>query len=288
MNFRGAQRRSQRCPRVGAAQCVFCLAIVGGLAGAAAPSRAACGRPAGMVEVASIDGRLDVALADGRMIRLAGLDLPSVDRAPPEIAKAARDDLAGLLVGKQAELFALASGSDRWGRILADLGVPDASGGESSAASALLSGGYARVRPEFETRGCAAARLALEDQARRSGLGVWRDAAFAVLPADDGRRLRQYDGHFVVVEGRVRRVGFGRSRLYLDLGPRGAGTIVVQRRLEPILARSGNPVSAWVGETIRARGAIDGRFGPRIEVSDPAMIEFVRRPDASGAEDPHP
>ncbi len=286
MNLRGAQRRFapfRRRRPAGVALAVFAVfAVAGG-----GSALAGCGRPAGTVDVVSVDERLAIALADGRLVRLGGLDGPSPDRGAPELAKAARDALSGLAAGKRAELLLLAATPDRWGRTVADLALPEAGGGESSVASALLAEGYARVRPEFETRSCAAARLKLEDEARREGLGLWRDPAFAVLPAGDGRRLRQYDGQFVVVEGKVRRVGFGRSRLYLDLGSRGGATIVVDRRLGPILVRGGDSIDALVGRVIRARGALDGRFGPRIAVSDPAMIEIERRSGATGEEDPH-
>jgi hypothetical protein len=58
------------------------------------------------------------------------------------------------------------------------------------------------------------------------------------------------------------------------------------RKLEKALARDGRPVGALVGQTIRARGALDDRFGPRIEVTDPAMIEAARRADAPGEAKP--
>jgi len=83
-----------------------------------------------------------------------------------------------------------------------------------------------------------------------------------------------------VIEGVVRRVGFGRSRLYLDLVPKGGPTIVVPRKLEPAFARAGLALGAAAGETIRVRGTIDDRRGPRVEVSEPAMVEFLGRFDA--------
>ena len=73
----------------------------------------------------------------------------------------------------------------------------------------------------------------------------------------------------------MRRVGFARSRIYVELVPRDGPTVVVARKLETALAREGLPVAAMVGQTIRAR-ALDDRFGPRIEVVDPAMIEIAR------------
>ena len=107
---------------------------------------------------------------------------------------------------------------------------------------------------------------------------------YSVIQASDSGTLKGRDGQFVIVEGRVRRVGVGRSRVYLDLASRDGLAIVIARRLEQALAQAGRPVEALEGKTIRARGALDDRIGPRIEVSEPAMIEIVRRADASGAE----
>jgi micrococcal nuclease len=255
----------------------------------ACPGLAACGQPAGRVHATSVDERLDAVLQDGRTVRLGGLDAPNEDRGAPEIVKGARDFLERRLVGRDADLQSLAPRVDRWGRVVGDLWLPDSEGGPAgSTAAALLAAGYARVRPEFETRNCAAERLAIEDGARRAGLGIWRDPDFAVIRSSDSAELHSRDGRFVVVEGAVRRVGFARSRLYLELVPHDGPTIVVARKLEAAFARTGRPVGALVGQTIRARGALDDRFGPRIEVSDPEMIEILRRADASGEAEPRP
>jgi endonuclease YncB( thermonuclease family) len=244
--------------------------------------------PRGAVQPVGVDQRLDIALSDGRTVRLGGLDAPSSDRGAPEIAGAAQVFLSRRLLGREADLVLLAAATDRWGRTVADLNLSDsADGSAASIAEALLTAGLARVRPEFETRGCAVERLKIEDGARRAALGIWRDPEFAVVSSSDSAGLRRRDGRFVVIEGMVGRVGFARSRIYLELVPRGGPTIVITRKLEPALAREGRPVGALVGETIRARGALDDRFGPRIEVSEPAMIEIARRADASGETEPH-
>ncbi len=255
----------------------------------AAPGFAACGRPGGRVQAISVDQRLDILLSDGRTVRLGGLDAPDSDRGAPEIASAAHDFLSRRLLGRESDLIVLAAATDRWGRTVADISLPDSTEGSAdSTAAALLAAGLARVRPELETRGCVAERLAIEDRARRAALGIWRDPDFAVIPSTDSAALRRHDGRFVVIEGMVRRVGFARSRLYLELVPRDGPTIVIARKLEPALEREGRPVGELVGQTIRARGALDDRFGPRIEVVEPAMIEIARRADASGEAEPHP
>ena len=255
----------------------------------ASPCLAACGRPAGRVEAVGVDERLDIELSDGRIVRLGGLDAPNAERGSPETANSAREFLSARLLGRPADLIQLAGGADRWGRTVADLVLADPRDGSAgSTAAALLTAGYARVRPEFETRGCAAERLAIEAEARQEQKGIWRDPQFAVIQSSNSAELRRWARRFVVVEGMVRRVGFARSRIYLELVPRDGPTIVVARKLETALAREGRPVAAMVGQTIRARGALDDRFGARIEVADPAMIEIARRADASGEAKPHP
>ena len=287
MDFGSAHRFRRRSPPLAQRADVWLGLIVAGL-GFAFPAFGECGRPAGKVEVVAVDERLDIGLADGRFIKLAGLDMPEPERGGPS-ARAARAFLLRRLVGREAELDLLADGTDRWGRTLADLSPPAAQRDPAeSAASALLRAGYARVWPEFETRACAAYRLALEDRARRDSLGIWADPEYAVISSFDAAGLARRDGQFVVLEGRVRRVGFGRSRLYLDLAPRDGPTIVVARRLEKAFANAGRPIDALVGQTIRARGVLDDRFGPRLEVGEPAMIEVLRRWDAEGVDRQRP
>ncbi len=117
-------------------------------------------------------------------------------------------------------------------------------------------------RPAFEARGCAAERLRIEDEARSQGLGLWADPRYAVVDAADAEALRRNGGRLVVIEGRVRRVGFGRSRLYLDMVPKGGPTIVVPRKLEPAFAGAGHSLDAAAGaDDSCARGARQP-FGP--------------------------
>ena len=96
-----------------------CLAFA--LAARALPT---CGAPSGIGRVAGVDERLDIALADGRLVRLAGLDLSRIRRGAARTAEAARR-ISGrpCSAGRDVELRLLASGTDRWGRRLADLAI---------------------------------------------------------------------------------------------------------------------------------------------------------------------
>ncbi len=245
------------------------------------PAFAACGVAAGTGKVAEVTQRLEIRLQDDRLVRLAGLDVPDAQRGEAETAANARAFLADRQAGREVGLLALAAKPDRWGRILADLSLPDPSGGASSVASLLLSQGFARVRPEFETRGCVADRLAAERNARAAGLGLWNDPDYSILEASDVEELAGRDGRFVIVEGVVRRVGVGRARLYLDFGGRDGFTVVVARKSQNAFQSAGVPLNALPGEKIRVRGVLDDRFGPRLEVAEPLMVERLGRAETS-------
>ena len=260
--------------------------------GFAAPAFGNCGAPAGSVNVIGVDERLDIKLADGRLVRLGGLDLPRPGLGDPGTVKAARDYLAARLVGREVELDLLVNGTDRWDRMIADISVSeamsDSADASGSIAAAMLQAGYARVKPEFETRNCTLGRLAIEGIARRAALGIWRDPELTVNSALETSSLRRRKGEFVVIEGRVRRVGFGSSHIYLDFAPHDGPTIVIARRLENAFAKTGHPLGAFAGQFIRARGVLDYRSGLTLEVREPAMIETIHRPDMQGLDKPRP
>ncbi len=241
------------------------------------PAVAACGAAAGKIRIAEVTDRLELRLADGRLARLAGLDTPDARRGDPQTAAAARAFLSDRLAGKEATLVIFSPKPDRWGRIIADIVPPE---GET-AAKQLISRGFARVRPEFETRGCVGERLAAEQNARTAGLGLWNDPDYSILDATDGEELAQQDGRFVIVEGVVRRVGAGRSRFYLDFGGRGGFTVVVARKSQTAFQSAGASLTSLAGERIRVRGVLDGRFGPRLEITEPPMLERLGKAEAS-------
>jgi micrococcal nuclease len=226
--------------------------------------------------VAGVSERLEIELADGRLLRLAGLDTPDPNRGEPETARAARAFLTQFLGMGDVAVKALAPKPDRWNRTLADVFVAGpAPQPAQSAAAALLWAGFARVRPEVETRDCQSVRLAAEDAAREQGLGLWTDPYYAVLQAGDSEDLRARDGLFAIVEGKVIRVGVGRSRYYVDFGRRGAFTATIPKRQEKLFGRAGIDVTALAGATLRIRGALDNRFALRMEIMDPQQIERI-------------
>ena len=216
-----------------------------------------CGDVAETAEVKASAPGGEILLADGRRARLGGL-------AVTPDAEQALQRLAGQRVG----VARLARGPDRWGRSVVDL---IAAGGQSVAIDLILQG-LARVRPEPETRACEGERMEAEQAARAAGEGVWARAD-AILAADDPAALAEADGRFVLVEGVVRRVGGARAKIYLDFGGRDGFSVVVARKAESLFRRSGVDLLSLRGRRVLVRGVMDVRFGPRIEIADPSMIE---------------
>ena len=227
--------------------------------------------------VSAIGERLEIVLGDGRRIRLTGLDGPDSGRGDPDLAAKAHSFAADWLVGREVGVQVVATKPDRWGRIVAELSAaspasaPDAP--PVSVSLALLRAGYGRVWPEPEVRSCLVDLLRAEAQARDDRLGVWRDPYYAVLDAADRQNLLAHDGQFAVIEGVALKVGEGRSRYYVDLALHRGFTIVIPKRRVKIFERAGISIPALTGIRIRVRGALDGRFGPRIEISEPDAIE---------------
>ena len=247
---------------------------------ACAPARGApCGAaPAQSVTIANVDERLEFTLADSRLVRLAGLDVPDQDRGEPATAAAARDFATRWLAGREVGLRLLYAKPDRWGRLPVDLiaSPPDnPAGAPVSVAAFLLSVGHARVRPEPDVYACLADLFAAENQARDKRLGLWRDPYYAIVDAADLDNLQKRDGQFTVVEGTPSRVGEGRSRYYVDFGLHRGFTIVIPKRRAKVFERAGMTISALAGAKIRVRGALDNRFGLRMEISEPDGIELL-------------
>jgi hypothetical protein len=232
------------------------LAVLSFLAAGGARA-AVCGVVTGAATIASVDASGEFVFADGRRARLGGLAL--APGAAPTLQT---------YVGHKFGVAQLAPRPDRWGRLIVDL---SGDRGGSVALDVVLRGS-ARVRPEFETRSCDAERLEAEAAARAAEEGVWADRR-AVLDARDRAALDAADGQFILVAGVVRGVGVGRSKVYLDFAGRGGFSVVVARKAEPLFARRGIDLKALVGRKILVRGVLDDRFGPRIEVADPSMIE---------------
>jgi endonuclease YncB( thermonuclease family) len=240
----------------------LCLAL--SLA-AQAPAQERCPlTPLGGAKVAAVrDGRT-LQLADGRVLRLAAI----------EVTGHARAALAALAAGRRLRLFKLGPERDRYGRLVVLAFAGDAT---QSLQQAMLQQGQARVGPRVGNKACADELLAAERAARAARRGLWADPNFAPLPAESSTRLRDERGHFALVEGKVLSVHQSGGTIYVNFGPRWTRdfSVAIPRRSERAFVAAGIVPRSLTGHRVLVRGWLEQRRGPMIEADAPEQIELV-------------
>jgi endonuclease YncB( thermonuclease family) len=218
----------------------------------------------GSANVAAVrDGRT-LLLADGRELRLAGI----------EAADASRATLQALVAGHQLRLERLGPENDRYGRLVAFAFAGDA---QQSLQQVLLEQGYARVSARVGDKPCADGLLSAERAARTDRRGLWADPNFAPLSAENLTRLQAEHGRFALVEGKVLSVRESGATIYVNFGRRWTRdfTVIILRRLGRAFAAAGVEPKKLEGRRIRVRGWIEQRGGPIIAAEAPEQIEIL-------------
>lgn len=217
------------------------------------------------VRVAKVSDGDSLVLADGRALRLIGINAPEMgkDGAPDEpLARAARAELERLVAGKRVRLTLDEEHHDRYGRLLAHVALLDGAG----VAERLLEQGLACVIAVPPNLRNLARYLDIENSARRARRGLWGHAYYASRAADT---VQPHETGFRFVHGRVQRVGESRSYVYLDLG---ANLSVMIAHADWQRYFSGKP-GGYLHQTIEVRGWVTEQNGAlRIRMHHPAML----------------
>jgi endonuclease YncB( thermonuclease family) len=206
-------------------------------------------------------------LADGRQVRLIGINAPEFGRegaSDQPLAAEARARAAEIAEGRDVRLTFDGERTDHHGRTLAYVTL--ASGRDLQ--ELLLGEGlawYIAIPPNL-------ARLSryreFEETARRAGLGIWANGIYAPVPVG---RLGPRDTGFRRVEGQVRHVRYTKRFVHLDLDER--FHIVVPRadwNHFPLAPRD------YIGRRLVARGWVAEYKGSlRLRISHPAMLEVA-------------
>lgn len=221
------------------------------------------------VMVAQVFDGDTVALADGRRVRLLGINTPEIGRdgAPSEpFAEEARRLLAelagpgaGLLLRTDVEQ------RDRYGRLLAHGFSAD---GANLQARLLVAGlATTLVVPPNQWRVACYGRL--EADARSRGAGVWSLDAYRPTPAES---LPDTARGFHLVTGRVQRIGESRGNLWLNLAPR----MAVRIPREDLVYFGNLDPRGLAGRRLEVRGWVQRRRGElRITVRHPAALAVL-------------
>lgn len=223
---------------------------------------------------ALFDGQT-IALADGRVLRLASISTPLRPLGVPDIepwpaVDAARQGLASILKSSDPgiSLYYDKERSDRHGNIVAHA--------ETSSGiwlqQALLQAGWARVRTTPQNFAGAENLYAAEGAARDVRRGLWADAYYRVRCAADHRDIA--DG-FQVVAGRVVDVASVRNIIYLNFGAswRADFTIKITGGARRKLGFEQAP-EHLIGEVIEVRGVVFRENGPMIDLDHRAALRL--------------
>jgi hypothetical protein len=227
------------------------------------------------VQVVRVEKNGAIIFDDGRAIHAEGILLPAgaPDRAPSVLVSQALGAMSQLVHDKPVTITAMPPKEDRYGRVRAQIFLPD----DASAPwlqAALLRQGLARVSIAPDRRECASELLAAEAQARVSKIGLWAYPAYMVRNPETAAKDV---GSFQLVEGKVVSANLRGGRGYLDFGPDWHTDFTVTISpddMENFRAASIDP-RGFAGKTVRVRGWVEQRDGPEIAVAVPESIEII-------------
>lgn len=252
------------------------ILIAAAVAAASIPAAAGELRRGAEVSVERALGGDTLALAGGRVLRLAGVLAPRPGdarghaREVAAAAAAARDALDRLARGRSLVLWQGALAEDRHGRIVAQARTPEG----AWLADEMLRLGHARVFTQPEAAERAAEMLKREAEARAAKRGLWALAAYAVRGDEEADR---FTDSFQIVEGRVLKAAPARAIYYLNFGRdiRRDFTIGLDRAALRAFRRAGLDPKALEGKRVRVRGWVLWRGGPYIGATHPEQVEVL-------------
>jgi endonuclease YncB( thermonuclease family) len=280
--------RRPRGFRIGAIACIVALMAPAPVAAAERkrPAPATCERETvatGTVQ-AVIDGRTFM-LADGREVRLVGIEVPPL----PDPATASGDSAQGVAdpgLAAAAALRAAIGGrevllrhpkrvTDRYGRLTADAAVAGAE--PASVIKSLISQGFARLATAAGEPACTVDWRTAERAARAAKLGLWGDPRYFPRAADDPAGVLAERGRFTLVEGKVVSVRESGGTIYVNFGQRWSEdfTVTILKRNERQFTAAGLAVRSLAGRRVLVRGWIEERGGPWIAATGPEQIEII-------------
>ncbi len=234
--------------------------------------------PGGAAQIRDVEDGAALDLADGRILRLVGIDVP----ARGALARQAKEALEELVSGGGIELRFAGNPRDRQGRVLAQVYA-----GTIWVQGELIRRGLARVRSSPDNRLGVVEMLALEREARRHRRGLWADPAYAVRDADAAAK---FAGSFQLVDGTVLDAAKTGNGVVLRFGPdlSGALAATIGGSALRLCREAGLDPLALKGKRVRLRGFIDGTKRPLLAITHPEQIEILRPKKTAPASVPGP
>lgn len=209
-----------------------------------------------------------VKLADGRRLRLIGINTPEIahdgGRSQP-LAVRARSVLAELVDHKPVDLQPGTQSRDHYGRLLAHAFLADG----TNVAVRLLQEGLATtlvVPPNTWGLSCY---WRIETTAREAGRGLWALPAYQGIAGED---LDPATRGFRIVYGRVQEIRSSRYSVWLDL----EGPLVIHTSRKDLAYFDPGFPEMLAGKRVEVRGWIkEDKRGLRVNVRHPAALQVL-------------
>lgn len=223
--------------------------------------------PQGEGRVAAIVDARSFRLADGREIKLTGIEPVASDAINRSAA------LSSLVAGRDITLRGADDAPDRYGRQPAFVFLE---GSDNPVQAALLAQGEALVSTDAADKDCAAHLLAAEAEARAARRGIWAGSS-VIKNAESPGDILAGNGRFMLVEGKVLSVRQAGATTYLNFGRNWTRdfAVTISRRVLPSLEAAGIAPKSLENRRIRVRGFIETRTGPRIDLVRAGQIELL-------------
>lgn len=191
-----------------------------------------------------------ILLADGRKVRLLGINTPEVAHRNQEAEAggvAAKSWLTTQLLNKRIRLVMDVESHDAYDRVLAHVFTED----HRHINAELVEQGFAAVVIHPPNLEFLDALLAAQEKAEKSLLGIWNLPEYEVKLADNLTRAN-YRG-WQRVQGQVESIRWSKKYVYLNLTPQ------VDIRIERKQLGLFSDLAGLRGKTIEARGWINRR-----------------------------
>jgi len=226
---------------------------------------------------------IDPPFKDGNEIRLVGIQAPKLPLGRKNfpiwpLAQKSKDAIEALSLGKEVALSFGGARRDRYGRWLAHLTLTNERSGDIWIQGELLRQGLARVYSFPDNRSRVSEMLALEQDARRSRLGIWGLPYYAIRNPD-AATLGKELGTFQLVEGRIVNAADVKGTVYLNFGAdwRQDFTVSISKKARRLFTKASLYPETWTGRSVRIRGWLTKRNGPMIRATHPEQIELLER-----------
>lgn len=214
-----------------------------------------------------------LVMTDGRALHLEGIRLPNAvqDHASQTITDKAFAALETLAKGRELDARAVYPKEDRYDRVRAQIFTRDGIWLQND----LLKQGLARVDIAPDRGECYRELYAAESDARRAGLGLWADPAYASRSPE---AVVSDAGTFQIVVGRVLSTAANEGRVYLNFGQdwhRDFTVAISSDDVKTFKTMGVDPLN-YEGKLIRVRGIVQSQNGPAIAVGNPKQIELLQ------------